>query len=126
MNLHAAAEQVGVPYRTAARWFQLGLIQVEGHANVQGSPVPIGKKELRELKWLVKLRGKLPMQVIRSALAYLRSIQHNPLSTGQFIVSDPTPGNRHLIKICDGGKILELIGKHQGQQLMFISLDDEM
>ena len=62
MLLSEAAEIARVPYRTAARWIEEGLVQADGYTGIRRVPIPITDKVVGELRVLGKLREVLPMQ----------------------------------------------------------------
>jgi len=119
IKMRQAAAEVGFPYTTVARWVQEGVIRAQGYIGIQGKPVRLSEKQMRELRILAQLRGVLPMQQLKKTLRYLREdLKHNPLSTGRFFVVGGPPSSRHLIKICNTGEAIELIGKDRGQLMV--------
>ncbi len=119
ISLREAARMVCVPYPTVARWIQQGLIRPRGYSHRQAIKVRLGSKEMQELWTLARLRGLLSLQQLRKAMKYLREeLKHNPLSTGRFFVVGGPPLRRRLIKICDTGEAIELIGKNKGQLMI--------
>ena len=126
MTLRQAAEAAGTPYPTAARYIQQGLIRPDSYVGRQGAPVVVSDKDFRELSVLAKLRNTLSLQELREALDFLRSLGHNPLSEGRFLVIGGEPGSRRLIKVCaDKHEAVEVIGKQAGQ-LTLIPLDNDV
>ena len=117
-GLKQAAATAGIPYPTAAGWVAQGLLQPEGYKGLQGAVIPWNAKLTRELCILTRLREVLSMQALRDALAYLRKLGHNPLSSGRFAVVGGPPSKRRLIKLCDETRAIELLGKSRGQLLL--------
>ena len=128
IDTYEAARIVGLPYGTVTRWVREGLIAPEGYKNRQRSPILWGPKDLRELQVLSQLRKTLSLQSLREAVKFLREdLGHNPLSTGSFAVIEGTARKRRLVKICEEGEIVELLGKHKGQLLLLpIHLDSSI
>lgn len=118
IGLSEAAEQVGVPYPTVARWIQQKLIRPRGYKSIQAKKVKLGPKEMRELRVLAHLRGLLSLQELRKAMRYLRNeLKQNPLSTGDFLVLGGSHENRRLVKLCESGQTIELLSKKDKGQL---------
>jgi hypothetical protein len=113
MNLTQAAKEVGVGLPTLSYWLRIGLIKPPGYKRKRRIPVRIGPEELRELCIIKRLRAFISLQKLRGALAYLRSIGHNPLSSGDFLVI----GER-LIKVCGPDEVIELSRKYRGQLIL--------
>lgn len=116
-----AAQLTGVPYRTLHRWITDGLIRPKyRRANIRKRDIELTTKDVREISILCALRrGGLSMQTLRDVLDYLRSIGHNPMSTGQFIAIMGKSGKpADLVKICTTGEALELIGQCRGQLVL--------
>lgn len=122
--LRKAASIAGIPYPTAARWIQQGLIHPPGYVGKQWATVPLGVKELRELCNIAQLRQVLSMQALRRAAAFLRQHGHNPYSSGRFMLLDGPRGQKELVKICDSGEAMELL-KHPGQTVLLPIVDPE-
>lgn len=106
------ADLVCVPYRTLMRWVQGGVLNPEGARRGHRNETAWRPKDLREASVLVALRrAGFSMQKMRRALDYLRSIGHNPMSTGDFIAvrlgNSEHPSE--LIKICSTGEALALL-----------------
>lgn len=126
MLLAEAAKIAKVPYRTAARWVETGLIRVKGYAGVQRVPIPITDKLLTELSVLSKLRDVLSMQALRLAAKKLRAMGHNPYSSGTFAAVEGPPGKRQLVKFVDSMGAVELLGKGSGQWLLLPMFDNDL
>jgi len=127
ITMQIAAKRIGLSYRTLARWIENGFVRPKSHKGQRGLLVTLGNKELRELRQLAQLRGILSMQQLRRAIRFLREdLKHNPLSTGRFFVIAGAPGRRRLIKICDTGAAIELVGESRGQLVMVPLLFDEI
>ena len=122
MNLSQACEIAGVPQPTATGWIKADLIRVKDYVGRRGVPLKLGPKHVRELVILNKLRDVLPFGALRDAARYLRSLGANPYSTGTFAAVSGPPGKRRLVKLCDTGEIVELLGKRRGQQLLFLDV----
>ncbi len=112
MRLKEAAEKAGVPYPTAARWLQQGVVKADG-GGTRSTPWECGKKQIRELKILDRLRDAISFQKLRKAAEYLESIGHNPYSSGTFAVVN----DDGLVKLTDRGEAVQLLGTDQGQTL---------
>ena len=94
----------GLPYPTAARWVQQGLVVAEG-GGLQGHEFNIGEKQLRELRTLAALRQVLSLQALKKAAATLRAMGYNPFSSGQFAV-------------VDGGELVRLVNEEEAVALI--------
>ncbi|MFQ5796279.1 MAG: MerR family transcriptional regulator [Candidatus Bipolaricaulia bacterium] len=119
------AEKAGVPYRTMMRWVKDGLITPYVYPGGSGRPALFSKKEFREVIILARLREFLSMQKLKEALAHLRSLGHNPLSTGEFAVVRDARGERALFKLCNTGEAIELIQENPQQIRLFPVFDIE-
>ena len=119
LTSETAAEALGVPYRTLMSWVESGLLEPDrvigqykpGHKRPERR---WSRKHLREARVFIDLRRRgVPLKTIRKAMDYLRSLGHNPFSTGKFLViGDPhKPGS--VIKICDSGEVLDLVARGQ-------------
>jgi len=118
-KLNDVAVQIGVPYQTAARWIQQGLIKPPRYRKQQGAPVRLTAKDVRELHILARLRGLLSLQELRKAMRYLRNeLKEKPLSKDRFFVLGGPPKGRQVIKICDTSEAIGIIGKNQGQLMI--------
>ena len=122
-----AAKIAGVPYRTVARWVEQGIIKVDGYVGRHWVPVPWTEKHTRELCTIARLRAAgLSLQRLREAAEYLHKLGHNPFSSGQFLVVGGSHSDRRLLKVCDGGEIMELTRKYKGQLLLFVPVGGEL
>jgi len=103
-------------YRTLMRWVNEGLLRPEGANRGYGWATTWEAKDVREASILSALRrAGFSLQRLREAIEYLRSLGHNPLSTGEFIVvkrGDGAP--KDVIKLCDTGEAMALL-KDRGQ-----------
>lgn len=115
---------VGVPRRTLAHWVSLGLLNPEGARRGRRNPALWHAKDIREATVLAACRlAGYSLQKLRGAAEYLKSIGHNPFSTGDFVVvstGDGEPGE--LIKICTDGEALALI-RQPGQVIMALPIE---
>jgi hypothetical protein len=69
-------------------------------------------------------RAGLSLQKIKEACAYLRSLGHNPMSTGTFLVVRTGKGEaKDLVKICTTGEALALV-KDRGQLVLPLWTED--
>lgn len=120
MNAYEVAGQVRVPYRTLMNWVENGLLTPEGAGRGHRHPTTWHPKDLREASVLAALRrAGFSMQRLRQALDYLKSLGHNPMSTGRFIVVRGGRGHpRELIKICEDGQEALALIREQGQMLL--------
>jgi len=119
MDMRSASKMVGVPYPTVAKWVQKGLIHVDGYQRKQRVPVEFNEKQVTELSNLASMRAAgLSLQDIGKAAEYLRTLGHNPFSTGKFAVIDGPPNDRRLIKVTDHDGAVELLSKHKGQTVL--------
>lgn len=112
------AQMAGVQYRTLMYWVAFGLLNpVNARAGKRKDTIWIDK-DVREASMLNCLRrAGFSLQRLRQAMDYLRSINHNPLSTGDFIVVRTREGEpQDVIKICDSGEAFQLL--HHVEQLV--------
>jgi len=100
-------------------WVEQGLLNPEGARRGRRYPSTWSAKDLREATVLTACRrAGFSLQRLRRAIEYLRSLGHNPLSTGEFIVVGTGKGEpAELIKVCDSGEALALI-RDPGQVVM--------
>ena len=108
----------GLPYPTAARWVQQGLVVADG-GGPQRIEWDIGEKQLHELQTLVALRQVLSLQALRKAAKTLRAMGHNPFSTGQFAVVE----GGELVRLVDEDEAVALI-RQPGQICAVVRLGD--
>lgn len=125
MDAAQAAQETGIPYTTLCRWIRQGMVQPEGYVGRQGRQIPLGPKELRELRILARLRETFSFQELRAAADFLRRRGDNPYSSGSFAIVRGAPGRRRLLKVCSGGEVLEIIGRERGQ-LQLIPLGEDV
>jgi len=120
MGLRTAARRLDIPPMTVSRWIKAGLVRPKMDKSGYRPKIYIGQKELRELENLRRLRNcGLSLQELRKAMTYLRGIGHNPLSTGRFFVlAHDGQRRKRLVKLCESGEALDLIGKRQGQLMI--------
>jgi len=118
------AERAGVPYRTLMRWVEQGLIRPAVYGG-RGQKTLFSKKDFREVAILARLRGFFSLQQLRQALEYLRSLGHNPLSKGDFLVVRDVRGERLLLKLCDKGEVIKVLEENPGQLRLFPIFDIE-
>ncbi len=117
------AEKINVPYRTLMRWQQEQLIQPERAGKHQKSAALWSQKNLREARVIATLRSQgVSLQKTRRAMEYLRSIGHNPFSTGSFLA---LAEGGEVLKIMSDSEALSVLRKPGQRVLLFVSLDDE-
>ena len=123
MNALEVAGRIGTPYRTLMNWTEQGLLNPEGARRGRRYPSTWCTKDLREATVLTALRrAGFSLQRLRKAMDYLRSVGHNPMSTGEFVVVRTGKGEpAELIKFCDTGEALALI-QDPGQVVMPLPL----
>jgi len=117
---YEVAGRVSVAYRSLMRWVQRGILNPEGARRGHRNETTWHDKDLREASVLAGcLRAGFSMQKMGKALNYLRSIGHNPLSTGEFLVIRLGNGAdlSELVKVCDTGEALALV-RQPGQLVM--------
>lgn len=114
------AETLGVPRRTLLHWASEGLLAPAQYERIRRVPVLWSEKNIREASVLVHLRkSRLSLQRIRSIMAYLRGLGHNPMSTGEFVVLMGSRGKpSEIVKICTSGEAIALMTKHRGQYML--------
>ena len=117
------AHRAGIPYSTLAQWAAEGLVDVKPPKSKRDG-YKWTAKHLREILVMARMREiGVPMQLMRESMGYLRTLGHNPYSTGRFLVLRKGSGrgrNRidRLVKVCDGGEAIEIIGRHRGQYVL--------
>jgi DNA-binding transcriptional MerR regulator len=114
------SEALGVPQRTLLHWVSEGFLQPVQWEKTRRVPVLWSEKNVREASVLVHLRkSRLSLQKIRSIMAYLRGLGHNPMSTGEFVVLTGSKGKpSEIVKICTSGEAIALMTKHRGQYML--------
>lgn len=119
MNAYEVAGKIGTPYRTLMHWVGQGLLNPEGARRGRRYASTWNAKDLREATILAALRrAGFSLQRLRKAFEYLRSVGHNPMSTGEFVVVHTGKGEpAELIKFCTSGEALALI-RDPGQVVM--------
>lgn len=125
-NLKEVAEQVGVPYRTLARWAERGIIEPHHREGRQGVDVVLSEKNIVEIENLVRLRkAGLSLQRARALMEDLRAAGYNPLSRGIFVVVDKRKGR--VVRISpDKATAREVAGPHKGQYVLVELLTEEL
>mgnify|MGYP001370447136 CR=1 FL=1 len=121
------ADRFRIPLRTLQRWIEGRLVEPKQVA-AAGNPFIFDDKNLREVSVIQSLReAGCSMQEVKAAARYLRSIGHNPYSTGQFLVMSRKKGKgRQIIKLVQGeSQAFELLREHQGQALLMLALEEE-
>ncbi len=124
------AELAGTPYRTLMRWAAQGLLNPEGAHPGRGvgrwQPTTWRDKDVREASILTGLRrAGFSLQRLREGIEYLRSIGHNPMSTGAFLaVRDGDGPPSELIKLCDSGEAIALL-QQPGQMVFRLWVPDQ-
>lgn len=115
------AEMIGVPYRTIMHWVTDGLIRPAFEQGIERrKKIRFSAKDVREASILAGLRAnRLSLQQVRESLSYLRSIGHNPMSTGDFLIIQGRDGKpKDLLKFCNSGEVLDIIKGRYGQLVM--------
>ena len=118
-NAYEVAARVGVRYPTLMRWVGRGLLNPEGARAGHRRATTWRDKDLREASVLAALRrAGFSMQKLKRVIEHLRSLKHNPLSSGEFIAIKTSNGSpQELVKICDTGEAMLLI-REPGQLIM--------
>jgi hypothetical protein len=111
-------EAVDVPQQTLADWIQWGLLSPKGGGRRR--PRKWSAKDVREASIIAGLRrAGITMQALREAWGFLRTVGHNPGSTGQFIALAAKNGRpTGLVKLCERGEALNLNREQRGQLLL--------
>lgn len=107
-----AAEQAGVAYRTLHNWIDYGLIRPEHDQGPERKKkIVFRDKDIREASILGALRrAGFSLQALRDSLDYLRSIGHNPMSTGEFLVIKGRSGKpADLLKFCTTSEVSDIM-----------------
>jgi len=119
------ADMVGVPYRTLMDWVAHELLNPLNARSGQRIQTAWRPKDVREASVLANLRrAGFSLQNIKRACAYLRSLGHNPMSTGEFIVIRTGKGEpRDIVKFCDTGEAVALV-KDRGQLVLPLWTED--
>ena len=105
------AELIKTPYRTVMQWVQYGLLSPERANAGRRIPTVWAEKDVREASILVALRrAGFSLQRLRQAIDYLRTLGHNPMSTGQFLAVRTGDGHpSELLKFCNTGEAIALL-----------------
>ena len=116
---YEVAAMTGAVYRTMMKWVERGLLNPEGARRGHRRPTTWHEKDVREAAVLSACRkAGYSLQGLRRAIEYLRSLGHNPLSTGTFVAVRTGNGDpAELVKICDDGEALALI-RQPGQVVL--------
>lgn len=125
-SLKELAGRHRLPYRTLARWVQMGIIEPQHRAGRQGVDVVLSPKNVWELENLVRLRkGGLSLQRARALMEDLRAAGYNPLSRGIFIVIQKHRGR--VVRISQEKKdAQEVAGPHKGQYVLVELVREEL
>jgi len=120
------AEIHGIPYRTLMRWAEDGLLNPVGARRGHRYPATWHETDVREASVLAGLRrAGFSLQRLREAVDYLRSIGHNPMSSGAFLVVRTSEGHpADVIKFCDTGEAIALL-RRPGQLVFPLWAPDE-
>ena len=120
------ANVISRPYRTLMYWVGKNLLNPEGARRGRRYSTTWHTKDVREASMLSALRrAGYSLQQLREAMAYLRSLGQNPLSSGEFIVirhGDGPPSE--LVKLCDTGEAVALI-RNRGQLVLPLWTPDQ-
>lgn len=125
IDSYGVSRLAGIPRRTLLSWVETGLLRPAVYTGRRRTPVGFSQKDVKEAIRLARLREYLPVQLLRKVINRLRSMGHNPLSTGEFLVIQPARGRRELLKICDvkeARQLLRLSGPEERGQLVLIPL----
>lgn len=126
IKLREAAQRVGVPYSTCARWVQHGLVRLPVYKRTQAVKVKLDPKAMRDLRALSQLRALLSLQELNKAMRCLRQhLGQNPSSSSCIVVIGGPPKKRRLIKLYGSEQRVELSGGKRGQFLMRLFFDSE-
>jgi DNA-binding transcriptional MerR regulator len=118
LKVKDVANELGISVRTLQFWIAEGLLTPEHNKNPERrSRIRFSVKDVREASILNALRAQnLSLQALRESLNYLRSIGHNPMSTGEFLLIKGGNGKpADLLKFCTSGEVLDLLREHRGQ-----------
>ena len=113
----AAADLVGVPYRTLMNWVARGLLAPEGAGLGRSGKMLWREKDITEARNLSQFRRRRlpPIGAVNEILAFLRELGHNPLSRGQFTITRDDQGKlQEIVKLLDGLAI-SLMPETRGQ-----------
>lgn len=119
------AAMVDVPYSTLMRWLSQGLLNPTNARQGQSIQTYWGAKDVREASVLANLRrAGFSLQRLRRAMEYLRSVGHNPFSSGQFIAITKADGEpADIVKVVNEQEAIELL-RHPGQLVMRLWSED--
>ena len=117
-------ELTGVPYRTLMRWAEEGVIEIEKPPAGRGKQVLFNEKDVREIRILGKLRGKVSFQKLRKIRDYLRNLGFNPFSQGKFLVIGEGKKVKDVVMVCDREKAFSLLNM-PGQLYLIVPLGEE-
>lgn len=120
------AEKVGVPYRSLMYWVEHDMLNPTNARRGQRVETVWHTKDVREASVLANLRrAGFSLQQLKEAMAYLRSLGQNPMSTGEFIVVT-VAGERKptdIVKFCTTGEAVSLV-KDRGQLVLPLWSED--
>jgi hypothetical protein len=118
-NSHEVAAMLDMPYRTLMNWCEWGHLRPEGEG-IQSYPYTWRAKDVHEAHVLHAMRvARVSMQKLVKVMDWLRSIGHNPLSTGEFvIVNGKADKPQDIIKFCTTGEAISLLQKGTRGQLI--------
>lgn len=122
------SKMIGVPYRTLMSWIEERLINPAcQEGGERRKKIRFAPKDVREASILAGLRAnRLSMQQLRESLDYLRSIGHNPMSTGDFLVIKGRDGKpKDLLKFCTSGEVLDIMKGRYGPLVMSVWKPEE-
>lgn len=114
------SEFIAVPYETLMRWARQGLLNPEGGGR-QRVKTYWHAKDVREASILTALRkAGLPLQKLTGVVAYLRTVGHNLLSSGEFLLVRARTGEpRDIVKFCTTREAISLLRKDTQGYLLF-------
>jgi len=113
----------GVPYRTLMRWAEEGIVEIEKPPAGRGKQVLFNEKDVREIRILGNLRGRVSFQKLRRIRDYLRHLGFNPFSKGKFLVVGEGEEVEDLVMICDREEAFSLL-KVPGQLYLIVPLGE--
>ena len=113
------AKKISCPYATLMSWVSHEMLNPQNARAGRRIETVWRAKDVREASVLNNLRRSgFSLQEIKKALAYLRGLGHNPMSTGEFIVVRNGRGEpKDIVKFCDTNEAMNLV-KDRGQLVL--------
>jgi len=107
-NTVQASRLLGIKRETIKSWLDAGLVKPAFRAFRHRVPVKLDGKNLRELAVISGLRkAGVSMQHVKKAAVYLKSLGHNPMSKGKFLVQT-VQGRKAVFKIMPENEVIDL------------------